>query len=323
MSISRRTFLAASAAGLLLPADARAETWPGRVVSIIVPFAAGGATDIVGRLVAAILKERFQQSFIVENRPGAGGNIGVEAAARSAPDGYTLLQATGGNLTINPHLYVGSTLNIERDLSPISMTFVTDHVLVINPKLNIKTAADLIAMARAEPGRLTFGSAGIGSAAHLYAEYLKALTGIQIVHVPYKGTGPALVDVVAGHIDMMLDSIPSSLGQITTGGVRAIATTGPRASRHLPGVPPLNETVPEYEAVSWGALLAPKNTPQAIVARISEALRDALARPETVETFAKSGADAVGSSPEQVLERIRTDSARWGKLIAQAAIKVQ
>jgi tripartite-type tricarboxylate transporter receptor subunit TctC len=322
MTATRRTLIATT---LLAPAVARAQApWaPTRPTRFVVPFPAGGATDVVARVLAERMQESFGQPVVVENRTGAGGNIGVENVVRSAADGSTILMGTTGTLTVNPHLY--STLGFDplRDLAPISMAFTTDHVLVVNPQVQAQTAQEFLALVRAQPGRISFGSAGAGSSTHTVPELFKLAARVEITHVPYRGSAPALNDLVAGNVQMMLDQIPSAIGQIQGGRVRALAVTGARRSPLLPNVPTMAEIgLPDAQATSWGAVMAPAGTPAPAIARFNAAIRDALAQQAVKDRLAAAGADGVASTPEELATYLRAESAKWARVVREARITV-
>jgi len=313
---TRRQFATLVAASLLSPRIALADDWPSRPVTIIVPFAPGGATDIVARLLAEELRQRFGQPFIVENRTGAAGNIGIEAVVRAPPNGYTLLFGTMGSLTTNPHLYPDAKFRIDRDLVPISQTFKVDHILVVNPKLPVKSVADLVAYAKANPDKVKYGSAGVGSSVQMFAVLLEMRTGVKMVHVPYKGSAPALNDVVAGHIDMLMDSVPTSLPQIEAGNTRPLAITSGTRNKRLPNVPTMMEAgVPDYDTAAWGSLMAPAGTPADIVAKLSTAVQEAYRKPQVQKEFADRGVEAIASTPEHLAELMKRDTELWGQVV--------
>ncbi len=322
MNATRRALLAAT---LAAPATARAQGgWsPTRPIRFVVPFPAGGATDVVARVLAERLQDALGQPVVVENRTGAGGNIGVENVVRSAPDGTTLLMGTTGTLTVNPHLYASLGFDPLRDLAPVSMAFTTDHVLIVNPQVAAQTAQDFLALVRARPGALSYGSAGSGSSTHTVPELFKLAARVDIAHVPYRGSAPALNDLVAGTVQVMLDQIPSAIGQIQGGRVRALAVTGARRSPLLPDVPTLAEIgLPEAQATSWGAVMAPGGTPAPIVLRVNAAIREALALATVRERLAAAGADGVSSTPDQLAAFLREESAKWARVVREARITV-
>jgi tripartite-type tricarboxylate transporter receptor subunit TctC len=321
MNATRRSLFAAT---LFAPTVARAQAWsPTRPVRFVVPFPAGGATDVVARVLGERVQETLGQPVVVENRTGAGGNVGVEAVVRSAPDGTTILMGTTGTLTVNPHLYATLGFDPLRDLTPISMAFTTDHVLVVNPSVPANTAQEFLALARAQPGRLSFGSAGSGSSTHTVPELFKLAARVDITHVPYRGSAPALNDLVAGTIQMMLDQIPSAIGQIRGGRVRALAVTGARRSPLLPDVPTMAEIgLPDAQATSWGAVMAPGGLPAPVVARFNAAIADALGQQAVKDRLAAAGADGVASSAEELAAYLRAESAKWARVVREARITV-
>lgn len=321
MKATRRGLFAAT---LLAPAVARAQAWaPTRPVRFVVPFPAGGATDVVARVLGERMQETLGQPVVVENRTGAGGNVGVENVVRSAPDGTTILMGTTGTLTVNPHLYATLGFDPLRDLTPVSMAFTTDHVLVVNPSVAANTAQEFLALVRAQPGRLSFGSAGSGSSTHTVPELFKLAARVDITHVPYRGSAPALNDLVAGNIQMMLDQIPSAIGQIRGGRVRALAVTGARRSPLLPDVPTMAEIgLPDAQATSWGAVMAPGGLPAPIVARFNAAIAEALGQQAVKDRLAAAGADGVGSSAEELAAYLRAESTKWARVVREARITV-
>lgn len=322
--LTRRHLAAAAIAAPFLPGAARAQAWtPNRPIRFVVPFPPGGATDVVARVLGERLQDRLGQPVTVENRTGAGGNLGVENVVRSAPDGYTILMGTTGTLTINPHLYSNMAFNPATDLAPIAMAFATDHVLIVNPTVPAQTAQDFIALLRARPNALSYGSGGSGSSTHLVPELFKLVARVEMQHVPYRGSAPALNDTVAGTVQVMLDQLPSALGMIQGGRVRALAVTGPRRSSLLPDVPTLAEIgLPEAQATSWGAVMAPAGTPAPIVDRYNGLLREILADATVQQRLAAAGADAVFSTPTDLAATMRSESEKWSRVIREARITV-
>jgi len=323
MTTKRRVVLAAA---LMAPAIARAQDgrWaPNHPVRLVVPFAAGGPTDVVARILADALTPRLGQPVIVDNRTGAAGNVGGELVVRSPADGHTLLMGTTGALTTNPHLYPTMTFDPAVDLEPVSMVFSTDHVLIVTPELPVADLAEFIALAKREPGRLSYGSAGAGSSTHMVAELFRLTAGIELQHVPYRGSAPALNDLVAGTVQLMLDQIPSAIGQIEGKRVRPLVLTGPNRSKLMPYVPTVREAgLPDAEATSWGSIMVPKGTPAPVVQRLGSAIRDALAQPDVVQKLAAVGADAHFSTPAELSRTIAVETARWGKVVRDAKITV-
>jgi tripartite-type tricarboxylate transporter receptor subunit TctC len=326
MTATRRSLLAATllAPALSTPAARAQAPWtPTRPTRFVVPFPPGGATDVVARVLAERLQDAFGQPVVVENRTGAGGNIGVENVVRSAPDGTTILMGTTGTLTVNPHLYATLGFDPLRDLAPVSMAFATDHVLIVNPQVAAQTAQEFLALVRARPGALSYGSAGSGSSTHTVPELFKLAARVEITHVPYRGSAPALNDLVAGNVQVMLDQIPSAIGQIQGGRVRALAVTGARRSPLLPEVPTMAEIgLPDAQATSWGAVMAPGGTPAPVVARVNAAIRDALAQPPVRERLAAAGAEGVASTPEELAAFLRAESDKWARVVREARITV-
>jgi tripartite-type tricarboxylate transporter receptor subunit TctC len=319
---TRRTLLAAA---LAVPALARAQApWaPSRPIRFVVPFPPGGATDVVARVLGERMQEKLGQPVTVENRTGAGGNVGVENVVRSAADGHSILMGTTGTLTINPHLYNNMGFNPAADLAGISMAFTTDHVLIVHPSVPAQTAQELLALVRARPGQLSYGSGGNGSSTHLVPELFKLVAGLDMQHVPYRGSAPALNDTVAGNVQVMLDQLPSALSMIQAGRVRALAVTGPRRSAVLPNLPTMAELgLAQAEATSWGAVMAPSGTPGPVVDRLNAVIREALAEPGTGQRLSAAGADAVSSSPAELAATMRSETEKWGRVVREARITV-
>jgi tripartite-type tricarboxylate transporter receptor subunit TctC len=327
MFTTRRRLLAA---GLALPAIARpagafaqAGWMPNHPIRFIVPFPAGGATDVVARVLGERMQQRLGQPVVIENRTGSGGNIGMEAAAQAVPDGHTLVMGTMGTLAINQHLYRNLGFDPVRSFTPISMAFGTDHVLIVSPKVQAQTAQDFIALLKQNPGRMSYGSAGSGSSTHMVAELFRLAAGVEPMHVPYRGSAPALNDTIAGTVQFMLDQIPSAIGQIQAGTVRALAVTGARRSPALRDVPTVAEIgLPAAQATSWGAVLAPAGTPQPVVQQINTVMRDALADHAVQERLAAAGADAISSSPEELTATMAREATRWGEVVRDGKITV-
>lgn len=319
--ITRRATLATA---LLAPFAARAQSWaPSRPIRFVVPFPPGGATDVVARVLGERMQERLGQPVTVENRTGAGGNVGVENVVRSAPDGHSILMGTTGTLTINPHLYTNMGFNPATDLAGISMAFATDHVLIVHPSVPAQTAQEFLALVRARPGALSYGSGGNGTSTHLVPELFKLVGNLDIQHVPYRGSAPALNDTVAGTVQVMLDQLPSALSMIQAGRVRALAVTGPRRSALLPSVPTMAEIgLADAQATSWGAVMAPAGTPAPVIERLNAVIREALAEPAVVQRLAAAGADAVVSTPAELAETMRSETAKWGRVVREARITV-
>jgi tripartite-type tricarboxylate transporter receptor subunit TctC len=318
-----RTILAALFASLLAVAQAADDEYPNRPVKIVVPFAPGGSTDVVARILADKLGTEFKQSFIVDNRAGAGGNIGADAVAKSQPDGYTLLMGTTGVLAINKYLYKNMGFDPDRDLAPVSYTSLITNILVVNPQVPARTVSDLIRLAKEKPGALTFASSGAGSSTHLSAELFKAMAGVDILHVPYRGSSQALVDVIAGQVTMLFDNAPSSLPFVEQGKLRAIAVTSTKRLPNLPDVPTIDESgVKGYESLSWSGIAAPAGTPKAVIDKLNAAIEKILRMQDVRQRFAQLGVEPVGGPPEAFARHIRAESDKWGRLVKAQNIRL-
>jgi tripartite-type tricarboxylate transporter receptor subunit TctC len=297
--------------------------FPSHAIRLIVPFPPAGATDIVGRIVAQKLGERLGQPVVVENRPGAGGSLGSELAAKSAPDGYTILIATTSTHSIGPVLQKLPYDPI-RDFAPITQVANIPNVLVASPKMPVKSLQDLVALAKAQPGKLNYASSGIGTIVHLNGELFKMLAKVDMVHVPYKGTQLAIPDLANGSVAMMVDNLASALPNIRSGNVRPLALEAPQRSALLPEVPTFAEAgMPEFDLYVWFGMFAPAGTPREIIARLQSEVLAGLKSPDLRERFDAVGAEPVGSTPEQFVERIRSDAAKWAEVIKTANIKAQ
>ena len=297
--------------------------YPNRAVKLVVPFPPAGATDIVGRIVAQKLGEQMGQSVVVENKPGAGGSIGSDLVAKSAPDGYTLLMATSSTHSIGPVLQK-LPYDPLKDFAPITHVANVPNVLVVSPVLPVTSVKELIAYAKARPGQLNFASSGVGTIVHLNGELFKMLAGVDLVHVPYKGTALSIPDVANGSVAMLFDSLASVQPHIKAGRVRPLAVNAQRRSALLPEVPTLAEAgMPAFDRYTWFGMFAPAGTPKEIVARVNAEVAAALKAPDLLERFAAAGAEAVGSTPEQFVERIKSDATRWAEVIRAANVKVQ
>ncbi|HEY9447203.1 MAG TPA: tripartite tricarboxylate transporter substrate binding protein [Burkholderiales bacterium] len=304
-------------------ACAAADGYPDKPIRLIVPVPAGGTPDVVARMVTPGLSSALGQQFVVDNRGGAGGLIGAELAARATPDGYTLLLSSPGPLTILPHLQKKIAYDPLRDFVPIGLISVGPFLLITHPSVPAKSVKELIALAKAEPGKLNYASAGNGAANHLAMELFKTMAGVDITHVPYKGAPQAVTDVLAGHMNMMFNSIAPVIQHIRAGRVRVLGIGSAKRSPQLPDVPTIGEAgVPGYEAVSWFGLLAPANTPKPIVTQLNRVLAQVVHKPETRVQFEAQGADPVGSSPEEFAALIRRESARYAKVVKSSGAKV-
>ena len=330
MSINRRTTLVSILYGLgALPSIASAQSattfaqaWPTRPIKLIVPLTAGGPTDLLARILSQPLSERLGQPIIIENRPGAGGNIGADLAAKSDPDGYTLLLGTSGPLAINASLYGNLRFDPIKGFSPVILAATAPFVVAVNPTMAAKTLRELLAYAKQNPGKLNFGAVP-GSAAHLATELFKSTAGINIVHVPYKGAAPATNDLIAGQIDMSFASTPGVLPQIKAGKLRALAVTSSERLKVLPDVPTLAESgLDGYSASVWYGVVAPANTPVAIVARLNAELSAILKDPKVLGQMAQNDFDPAGSTPEQFAAFIKAETEKWAKVVKSSGAKV-
>ena len=309
-----RTLAAVALAAGAFAAHAQAN--PNRPIKLICPFPPGGAVDIASRAIAAELSKTIGQPVSVENRPGAGGNVGGAEAARSAPDGYTIFMTTSGIHAINPVLYSKMQYDPNKDLAPVAALVSLSNVLVVHPSVKANSVAEVIALAKAQPKGLTYASSGSGTSIHMSGELFKQLTQTDIIHVPYKGSAPAVTDLLGGQVNMMFDNIPSSLPHIKAGKLRALATTGARRDPALPDLPTIAEAgVPGYEAGVWFGLAVPAGTPKDIVAKISaEALKGTKA-PDFTRRMGELGYVIIGAGPEQMADMLRTEIGRWGPVV--------
>ena len=300
-----------------------AQTFPARPVKIIVPFGPGGAADSLPRLVGTKLAEIWGQPVVIENRTGAAGNIGMEAAARAAPDGYTLVSAPVGNLAVNPHLYPNFQLDVFKELTPITLVASVQNVLVVNATVPAATLAEMIALLKQKPGSVSFASGGNGTQAHLGGEILKSMASIDMAHIAYKGVGDAVRDVLGGHAQVMVAQLPSVLAHIQSGKLRALSVAAARRTSVLPALPTMNEAggFSGFEAVSWYALMAPAGLPRPIAERIQADVARALAMPDVREKLLALGADPVGSTTAELVSVMRADFDRYGAVVKRLGIR--
>jgi tripartite-type tricarboxylate transporter receptor subunit TctC len=302
--------------------QAPALDYPTKPVHFIVCFAAGGPNDIVARLLSQYLSEHFKQQFVVENRPGAGGNIGMGSALASPPDGYTIV-FVGPNNFINPSIYEKMTFDLIRDSAPVAGTMQLTNVLVVNPAVPVKTMPEFIAYAKANPGKINFGSGGVGTSPHMSGELLKSMAGIDIVHVPYRGTAPALVDLLGGQLQSVFDNLPGAIGHIKSGKLRALGVTAAKRVDSLPDVPAIGETVPGYEASVLYGIAVPKGTPPEIVAKLNTGFTTVLNDPKLKARIADLGAEPMPMSPADFGKLVANETDKWAKVIKSAGIKAQ
>jgi tripartite-type tricarboxylate transporter receptor subunit TctC len=323
MKLPRRQFLQLAAGVAAVPAAsraARAQAFPARPVHLIVGFAPGGGNDIVARLLGQWLSDRLGQAFVVENRPGAASNIATELVVRAAPDGYTLLLVSSNNAT-NAALYHDLKFNFVRDIAPVAAISRNSLVLTVNPALPVKTVPELVAYAKANPGKVNLGSAGTGGIGHLTGELFKMMTGIEMVHVPFRGNGPALTALVGGQVEALFPSLASSLEFIRSGKLRGLAVTSATRSEALPELPTVAEFVPGFEASTWYGIGAPKGTPPDVVDRINAAIRAALADAHIQERFAQLGDVATPMTPAEFGRYIAAETEKWAKVVTFAHVK--
>jgi tripartite-type tricarboxylate transporter receptor subunit TctC len=323
MKLQRRHFLQLAAGAASLPAAtrlARAQTYPARPVHIIAGFAAGGGVDITARLIGQWLSDRLGQTFVIENRPGAGGNIGTETVVNAAPDGYTLLLATVPN-AVNATLYEKLNFNFVRDIAPVGGIIRVPQVILVHPSVPAKTLPEFIAYAKANPGKVNMASAGNGSAPHMAGELFNVAAGVNLVHVPYRGQGPALTDLLGGQVQVLFATTPGTTDYIKTGKLRALAVTTAARAEVLPDVPTVAEFVPGYEASQWYGLAAPRNTPAEIVDRLNKEINAALADPKMRARFADIGGEPLPGAPAAFGSLIAAETEKWGKVVRAAGLK--
>ncbi len=319
---SRRSMMAAATAAVALPRAAAAQAWPAKPIRLVVPFSAGaGISDILARLVGQHLGAALGQQMVIDNRPGAGGNLGADIVAKAAPDGYTVLLGSSF-LAVNAYLYAQTPFDALADFVPVSSVAINPLLLVVHPSVPAKSVAELVALAKAKPGQLNYGSGGIGSTPFLATEQFKARAGIDITHVPYKGGAPALADLAAGQLSMMIENMPGTMPFVRGGKMRALAITSRQRSSLEPELPTMIEAgVPDYEMIGWNGFFFPKGTPPEIVARLQAALVGVLAKPEVKEQLVAIGAEGVGDSPQSFAAFFKNETTRWGKLIKDLGIK--
>ncbi len=310
--------LKAGAVLLVLTAAAAADDYPNKPIRLIIPFPPGGSNDVVGRLVAKHLSDKLGQQVYIDNRGGAGGTIGTEVAAKALPDGYTLLVISLAH-AVNPWLYK-LPYDHEKAFVPVASFGSGTNVLAVNPELPVHSVKDLIALAKAKPGELQYASAGVGSFQHLGGELFKVMAGVDIVHVPFRGGGPAMIDVIGGHTKIIFSSLIQTTPYVKSGQLRALGTGGAKRNPVLPDVPTIGETVPGYEANNWWGMLAPAGTPPAIVDKLNKAVTAALDAPELQQQFAKEGASVIKMTPDEFGKYIVAETAKWGRVVKQGHI---
>src|SRR5262245_12304287 len=325
MKLPRRQFLHLAAGAAALPALSRvawAQAYPSRPVKIIVSFAAGGPTDILARLMGQWLSERLGQQFVIENRPGGGGNIGTEAVVRASPDGYTLLLVGGGN-AINATLYDKLNFNFIRDIAPVATIIRAPQILVVNPSVPVKTVPEFIAYAKANPGKINMASGGTGTPPHLAGELFKMMAGVDLIHVPYRGNGPAFNDLIGGQVQVMFPSPVGLLEYIQAGKLRALAVTTATRSEALADLPTVGDFVPGYEASFWSGIGAPKNTPSEIIDKLNKEINAGLVDPKLKARLADLGGTVLPGSPADFGKLIADETEKWGNVIRALNIKAE
>jgi tripartite-type tricarboxylate transporter receptor subunit TctC len=319
----RRQFLHLAAGAAALPAASRlvwAQAYPSRPVRLIVGFSAGGTTDIISRLIGQWLSERLSQQFIIENRPGASANLATEAVVRAPPDGYTLLAVVATN-AINATLYDKLSFNLNRDIAPVAGLIRSPLVLEVHPSVPVKSVPEFVAYAKANPGRVTMASFGVGSTSHVAGELFKMMTGVDLLHVPYRGSGPMLTDLVGGQVQMAFDNLPASIEHIRAGKLRALAVATAMRSEVLPNIPTVADFLPGYEASAWNGVGVPKGTPAEIIDKLNKEINAALADPRIRARIAELGAAAFPTSPSEFGKFVADETEKWAKVIRTANIK--
>jgi tripartite-type tricarboxylate transporter receptor subunit TctC len=330
MAFSKITRRASLALGLsLLPilafgAPAMAQAFPDRTITLVIPFSAGGSTDLVGRVIAEKMSEDLGQQVIVQNVAGAGGNLGASNVARAEPDGYTILMGTVATHALNPLVLKTAPYDPEKDFAPISLLVVVPNVLVVNPQLPVKTVQELVTLLKGAPDQYSYASSGNGTPLHLSGELFKKMAGVNVQHIPYKGAGPALNDVIGNQVPIMFDNLPSSSSHIKAGTLRALAVTTAERAPSFPDIPTIAESgIPGYETYTWNALFAPANTPPDVVARLNQAAKKALADPKVAERMKEFSAKVVGSTPEELAAHVKAELAKWTPVVRDANVQME
>jgi tripartite-type tricarboxylate transporter receptor subunit TctC len=318
--IDRRLFLGATL--FAFATAALAQAYPTKPIKLIVPFPPAGSTDLSARAVAGKLGERLGQPVIIENKPGAGGNIGGDLAAKSAPDGYTLFVGTVGTNAINAGLYSKMPFDHLKDFAPVILLSKTSNVLVVNPSLPVNSVQDLIRLAKSKPNEVTFASSGVGTSIHMSGELFKSMAGVQMTHIPYKGSGPMLIDIMSGQVNLAFDNVSAALPHIKSGRLKPIATTGTVRPPSLPDLPTMQEAgLAGYDSTSWNAIFVPAGTPKPIIDRLNKELDAILNSAETKKFFLDQGAEAGGGTPEQLDAFVRAETAKWAKVVKESGAK--
>ena len=304
----------------IICSSAAAQTWPAKAVRIVVGYPPGGPTDLLARIVAQKLTESWGQQVLVDNRPGASGMIGAEVTVRAAPDGYTLLMVPV-TYAVTPSLFPKMAYDAVKDLAPVAQVAAAPFILVVHPTLPVKTVKDLIALARSRPGQINYASASAGGMPHLAGELFNTMTGVKMVHIPYKGAAPATTDLLAGQVSLMFNNMLSAMPQVKSGRLRAIAVTSIKRSAAAPELPTIAETVPGYEASGWYAALAPAATPRELIARLNNDMNRVMKMPDVTQRLASDGVEAVGTTPDQFGIYLRSEITKWGKVVKASGAK--
>ncbi|GAB4066279.1 tripartite tricarboxylate transporter substrate binding protein [Ancylobacter sonchi] len=319
-----RTLLAAASAAAFAfaAAPSLAQGFPERPVTLVIPFPAGGSTDLVGRLVAERMSAELGQPVVVENKGGAGGNLGAAQVAKANPDGYTILMGTVATHALNPALYKKIPYDAEKSFAPISLLVVVPNVLVVNPEFPAKTVPELVELLKKDPDKYSYASSGNGTPLHLSGELFKSLAGVQMQHIPYQGAGPALNDVLANQVPIMFDNLPSSAGHIKSGKLRALGVTTAKRAPSFPDVPAIAETIPGYETYTWNALFAPAGTPPEVVAKLNAAANKSLSDPKVQARLADFSATVIGSTPDELAAHVKAELAKWAPIVKASGAQI-
>jgi tripartite-type tricarboxylate transporter receptor subunit TctC len=325
-TVTRRAGLALALSLLsttMLGATAQAQDYPSRTVTLVVPFAAGGSTDLVARVIAQKMSDILGQQVIVQNVGGGGGSIGAANVAKADPDGYTILMATVATHALNPLILKTKPYDAEKDFAPVSLLVVVPNVLVVNPELEAKTVQELIDLLKAKPGEYSYASSGNGTPLHLSGELFKKMAGVDMVHIPYKGSGPALNDVLGNQVPIMFDNLPSSSSHIKGGTLRALGVTTKENAASFPDIPTIAETVPGYETYTWNALFAPAGTPPDVVSKLSQAAAEAMKDPAVKKQLDDFSARVVGSTPDELAAHVKAEIEKWTPIVKDANIQIE
>jgi tripartite-type tricarboxylate transporter receptor subunit TctC len=325
-AITRRASLALGISLLSVAAfggTALAQTFPERPVTLVIPFAAGGSTDVVGRVIANKMSDILGQQIVVQNVGGAGGSLGTGNVVRADPDGYTILMGTVATHALNPLILKTKPYDAEKDFTPISLLVIVPNVLVVNPELPVKNVQELIDLLKKNPDKYSYASSGNGTPLHLSGELFKKMAGVSLQHIPYKGSGPALNDVVGNQVPIMFDNLPSSSSHMKGGTLRALGVTTKERAPSFPDVPTIAETIPGYETYSWNALFAPPGTPPEIIATLNKAANEAMKDPTVVERMKEFSAEIVGSTPEELAAHVKAEVAKWTPVVQDANVQME